>query len=112
MTDTVKQLDLSWYEKAGCRGLPSNLFFLNCESGVDGIYDSLVERTQNICAQCEVVRECFNHALANDESYGVWGGADFQVRGKANRRLSRRLRFLKAQHQKVLRKAKKLRDER
>ena len=108
MTDTLMSFDLSWYERAGCRGLPSDLFFLDCERDEYASYKRKLSHTQDICAKCEVVKECFNHALSIDESYGVWGGVDFQVRGKPNRNRTRRMKFFHEQHNLVLRKAEKL----
>lgn len=109
MTDNSTTPDLSWYERAGCKGLPSNLFFLDCEKDEVGAYKSKLKHTQSICAKCEVIRECFNFALANDEFYGVWGGVDFQPRGKPNRRRERRVKFYHEQHKMVVRKAKEMR---
>lgn len=108
MTDTVKFPDQAWYERAGCRGLPSNLFFLDCERQDATTYKNKLRETQNICAQCEVVRECFNQALVLDERNGVWGGVDFQPRGKRNRNTERRTKFLHEQHGLVLKKAEQL----
>lgn len=102
MTDTVKTFDLSWTERAGCKGLPSDLFFLDCEKDDTKTYKSKLRHAQSICAQCEVARECFNYALSNDERYGVWGGVDFQPRGKPNRNMARRMRFFHEQHKMVL----------
>lgn len=101
----------SWYERAGCRGLPSNLFFLDCERQDANTYKAKLRATQSICAQCEVLSKCFKQALALDERYGVWGGVDFQPRGKPNRNMKRRMKFLHEQHDMVVRKSKEMRKE-
>lgn len=30
-----------------------------------------------LCADCPMIKECYNFAEANGESHGVWGGVDF-----------------------------------
>lgn len=111
MTNTVTPHDTSWYEKASCVGLSSDLFFIDCSREGWNTYKKQLAQTQSICAQCDVVRECFKHAIANDESYGVWGGVDFQTRGKPNRNRTVRLRFYYDEHAKVLRLSQKLRKQ-
>lgn len=106
MTDTVTFPDSTWYERAGCRGLPSNLFFLDCERHDAKTYKNKLRETQKVCSQCEVVRECFNQAMVLGERHGVWGGVDFQPRGKSNRYNERRVKFLHEQHRLVLTKSK------
>lgn len=109
MTDNATTPDKSWYGKAGCRGLPSNLFFLDCEKHEYGEYKRKLLHTQSICSTCEVIKECFNQALINDEVYGVWGGVDFQQRGKVNRSRANRLKSYVAQHETLLRNRNKKR---
>lgn len=29
-----------------------------------------------VCLRCPVLRECHDHATANEERFGVWGGLD------------------------------------
>lgn len=58
--------NLSWKEKAKCLGIDPDLFFPD-----RGISSS---QAKEICASCEVSRECLDYALDNKERYGIWGG--------------------------------------
>ncbi|OLT20565.1 hypothetical protein BJF81_04655 [Ornithinimicrobium sp. CNJ-824] len=46
-------------------------------------------RAKAICAQCPVLRECREHALAVHEPYGVWGGMTEEEREEVYRRSAR-----------------------
>jgi WhiB family transcriptional regulator, redox-sensing transcriptional regulator len=58
----------SWRERALCPQVDPELFFppQGCPAAA--------KRAKNICAHCEVRRECLNDALANNEAFGIWGG--------------------------------------
>ena len=66
-----------WQADAACRDADAEVFF------------SLDEQRQQealaLCADCPVRRECLEHALANGEQYGIWGG----LREGERRRLMR-----------------------
>ncbi|MDE0653985.1 MAG: WhiB family transcriptional regulator [bacterium] len=64
--------------RARCVGEPPNVFFPS-----DGVG---VLRAQKICAECPVVNECLEYALANHISHGVWGGASERQRRRLQRR--------------------------
>jgi hypothetical protein len=45
--------------------------------------DTRVAQALMICGVCPVRPQCYAAALANGESWGVWGGVDFEVMAKA-----------------------------
>jgi len=58
---------LSWQNRGACRGVDTDIFF--------PISDEEAEPAKAICATCPVVEACLEHALADREREGVWGGA-------------------------------------
>ncbi len=66
MLSAVVPEPTSWQADAACHDVDADLFF------------SLDEREQQqalaVCASCPVRRECLEHAIANGEHYGIWGG--------------------------------------
>ena len=38
------------------------------------------QRAKDVCAECPVIRECLDHAIAQREEWGVWGGMTFVER--------------------------------
>jgi WhiB family redox-sensing transcriptional regulator len=56
----------SWHDAAACAGLDGELFFP--ERGTD------TTAVRAVCASCPVRWECLEHALANREDHGIWGG--------------------------------------
>lgn len=60
--DTV----IAWQDEAVCRTTDPEIFFPDKgESTREG---------KKVCARCPVKAECLEHALANEERFGVWGG--------------------------------------
>jgi WhiB family redox-sensing transcriptional regulator len=47
------------------------------------------KEAKRICAECVVIDQCRNFAIANDQRYGIWGGLAeserFEIRKAANR---------------------------
>ena len=64
--------------KARCASESPDVFFPS-----DGVG---VLAAQKICADCPVVNECLEYALANHISHGVWGGASERRRRRLQRR--------------------------
>ncbi|HMK99578.1 MAG TPA: WhiB family transcriptional regulator [Acidimicrobiales bacterium] len=56
-----------WRKRAACRGIDPEVFF--------PATDEEAEEAKAICAMCPVRHACLEHALANREREGVWGGA-------------------------------------
>lgn len=60
-------MNLSWRQRAACRGIDPDIFYPASEDEAD--------EAKAICAQCPVREACLEYALANRERDGVWGGA-------------------------------------
>lgn len=61
-----------WRAAAACREVDVEVFFA---------IDEVSQREAvAICETCPVRRECLEHAIANREQYGVWGGMREQDR--------------------------------
>jgi WhiB family transcriptional regulator, redox-sensing transcriptional regulator len=58
---------LSWQNRAACRGVDTNIFF--------PATDEEAEPAKIVCAACPVREACLEHALADREREGIWGGA-------------------------------------
>lgn len=58
--------DESWRDRAACRGHDVELFY--------SVEEGDVRQALSICSGCEVRAACYEHALANGEVFGVWGG--------------------------------------
>lgn len=74
----IKQL--VWRQRAACRGVEPDIFY--------PVSDDEADEAKSICAGCSVREACLEHALANRERDGVWGGATERER----RRLIRQRR--------------------
>ncbi len=67
-------LDVSWYDRAACRGEPTDLWFP--ERG-----ESL-EIARRICRSCPVAKACLEYAFAGNERIGMYGGWSERERRK------------------------------
>lgn len=61
-----------WADHGHCQELPD--LFYNAETEPKGLRRRKEAAAVKICAGCPVLAECREHALVNDELYGVWGG--------------------------------------
>ncbi|WP_080737185.1 WhiB family transcriptional regulator [Rhodococcoides fascians] len=63
-----------WQLRARCRGKDSTIFFDygNAQSNISAETDLAAAR--RICNACPVMQKCLDHAVASNESFGVWGG--------------------------------------
>lgn len=59
-------LNREWMLSAACRGQNTEIWF----------GDHLVETEYALdtCADCTVINNCLEYALAGDERFGIWGG--------------------------------------
>ncbi len=73
-------MNSSWRQRAACRGLDPDIFY--------PVSDEEADEAKAVCAECPVRQTCLEHALANREHDGVWGGATERER----RRLVRQRR--------------------
>ena len=60
-------MNLSWRQSAACRGVDAEIFYPESDEEADV--------AKSVCAQCNARQACLEHALANRERDGVWGGA-------------------------------------
>jgi WhiB family redox-sensing transcriptional regulator len=70
----------SWRDKGACRGIDPDVFYP---------VDDDAEEAKAICAVCAVRHACLEHALANREKEGVWGGATERERRRIIRQRRR-----------------------
>ncbi|SEE85902.1 Transcription factor WhiB [Rhodococcus jostii] len=78
----------SWEGRAACRGIESSVFF--SPDGERGHARARRESgARQICQDCPVLAQCRDHALSNDEPYGIWGGMTEADRRRHTRRLRR-----------------------
>lgn len=73
-----------WMREAECLGVDPELFFpARGES---------TREAKGICQRCTVRLECLEHALANGEKFGIWGGLSERERRRVRRqrRIDRR----------------------
>lgn len=56
----------AWQTAAACAGADPEMFYP--ERGEDS------RPAKAVCAECTVATECLEFALANRETYGIWGG--------------------------------------
>ncbi|MFD8594592.1 WhiB family transcriptional regulator [Kitasatospora sp. NPDC059646] len=65
--------DSPWHTSAACRSDEAGLFFAPSKEPTAARL-SREEHAKRVCARCPVLLECREHALAQPEPYGVWGG--------------------------------------
>ncbi|WP_245617695.1 WhiB family transcriptional regulator [Nitriliruptor alkaliphilus] len=61
-----------WRADAACREIDVEVFF--------AIDEAAQREAIAVCETCPVRQECLEHAVANREQYGVWGGLREQDR--------------------------------
>ena len=65
----VLPMSATWRKRAACRGIDVEIFYPATEDEADAA------EAKAVCAECPVRQACLEHALANREREGVWGGA-------------------------------------
>ncbi len=58
----------TWRKRAACRGIDVEIFYPATDEDDDA------EPAKAVCAECPVRQACLEHALANREREGIWGG--------------------------------------
>ncbi len=66
-----------WRKRAACRGIDPEVFY--------PASDEDAGQAKAICAVCPVREACLEHALANREREGIWGGATERERRRIHR---------------------------
>ncbi len=74
----------AWRARAACRSLPAELFFPAGELEDQAVVQS--EEAKAVCAECPVRLACLEFAIATNQPYGVWGGANASERRSIRRR--------------------------
>ncbi len=81
MSMPVRRLD-DWQDFAACAGDDGGFFYPPLHGERKKEKTMRERRAKNLCNHCPVRIECLDHALANDERYGIWGGlTDAERRG-------------------------------
>jgi len=70
----------TWRDRGLCRGTDPATFY-PCDGDV-----SAEELAKAICAECAVREACLEHAIADHEKVGVWGGLGERERRRLGRR--------------------------
>ncbi|NBV73648.1 MAG: WhiB family transcriptional regulator [Actinobacteria bacterium] len=78
---TLAKHELEWRMLGACRGLDASLFYPD--------EDDTAEEAKSVCEDCSVRVACLEHALANREKVGVWGGATERERRRMLRQRRR-----------------------
>lgn len=67
----------AWHKKANCMGVDPELFFP--ERGTS------TREAKEVCRGCVVRENCLDHAIANGEKFGIWGGMSERERRRVRR---------------------------
>lgn len=73
-----------WLGRAACRALPTELFFPAGELDEQAVEQA--EEAKSVCASCPVRVACLEFAIATNQPYGIWGGANASERRSIRRR--------------------------
>lgn len=75
--EALSRGDLSWQDRANCRGGVADLFFP--ERGAS------TRAAKAICRECQVRIDCLEFAIRNNEKFGIWGGMSERERRRVRR---------------------------
>ena len=73
-----------WRARAACQELPAELFFPAGELEEQAVEQA--EEAKAVCGECPVKTACLEFALATNQPYGIWGGANASERRSIRRR--------------------------
>lgn len=62
-------MNAAWRKRAACRGVDVSIFYPETDDDVEA------EAAKAVCDVCPVREACLEHALAQREREGIWGGA-------------------------------------
>jgi WhiB family redox-sensing transcriptional regulator len=62
-----------WALRAACAGMDASIFF-PCRGNAG------MREAKTVCARCPVKQQCLDHAMAQGESEGIWGGLNASER--------------------------------
>jgi WhiB family redox-sensing transcriptional regulator len=93
--------DNPWHTAAACRRDEAALFFAPSKEPTAARL-AREEHAKQVCAGCPVLLSCREHALAQPEPYGVWGGLTAAERRVVLARRRRRTAELRAEAQQLV----------
>lgn len=84
----------NWADHGECKKHDPKIWFPDDMVGSSG--RKFVVQAKSICSGCAVINQCLNYAIANQETYGIWGGQTPKERngrrtGKRNPTLAKEL---------------------
>ncbi len=85
-TRPVATRDTSWRDRAACRLLDQNIFFVDTGDAAG------VERAQTVCEACGVRSDCLSYAVGTNQTEGIWGGTTPAERRRIRRQWMRKLK--------------------
>jgi hypothetical protein len=71
----------TWRKQSACRGLDTNMFFVNAGQTVKA-----TNIKKQLCKKCVVRKSCLQYALDN-KCKGIWGGTSEHERKKFGKKL-------------------------
>ncbi len=74
MSSVAQFDDERWQDRAACAGELAPLFYPPMRTEKKVVRLAREAKAKSVCATCTVRQQCLDHALANNERYGVWGG--------------------------------------
>lgn len=69
--EPVGAIGEAWKKKAACKDISKNYFYSSFEED-----QNLARRA---CGSCAVSSECTVYAVQHGETFGIWGGYDFNI---------------------------------
>jgi hypothetical protein len=91
--------DMSWQDKANCRGVDTDIFYL--EQGLTKENNEKKVIYKELCGKCIVKGKCLSFAQINQIEHGVWGGLTPRERKKHASRVRVRVGLPKEQSARV-----------
>jgi WhiB family transcriptional regulator, redox-sensing transcriptional regulator len=83
---TTTGIAANWRAAGACLTADPDLFF---PISAKGRAEKQVAKAKTICAGCQVRRECLEFAVAQELTYGIWGGTTPEDRQRERRRKRR-----------------------
>jgi WhiB family transcriptional regulator, redox-sensing transcriptional regulator len=83
---TVTKSVMNWRASGACLTADPDLFFPIAAAGPG---EQQIARAKDVCASCQVKRQCLEFALSHDQVYGIWGGTTPEDRQRERRRKRR-----------------------
>ena len=79
-----------WADQALCKSIGPDVFFDSSQGQFDATAMESAATAKRICAACPVRSECLDHAIKNDERFGIWGGMTQKERATYKKNLRKK----------------------